>query len=131
MEWMLDIQLGRRNLSPIQRIAVAEKYRPLYEKEAKERQSEYYGNQYDKKSGLTEKLPQVQNSKERNPTTDKKLADIADVSTDTYSKGKKILDSNNEEVKEKVLSGEMSINAGYKELTQSKEEKISVQSGLI
>ena len=36
MEWMLDIQLGRRNLSPIQRIAVAEKYRPIYEKIAKE-----------------------------------------------------------------------------------------------
>lgn len=36
MEWMLDIQLGRRNLSPIQRIAVAEKYRPIYEKQAKE-----------------------------------------------------------------------------------------------
>ena len=39
MEWMLDIQLGRRNLSPIQRIAVAEKYRPIYEKQAKENQS--------------------------------------------------------------------------------------------
>lgn len=25
MEWMLDIQLGRRNLSPIQRIAITEK----------------------------------------------------------------------------------------------------------
>lgn len=71
---MLDIQLGRRNLSPIQRIAVAEKYRPLYEKQAKEQQSKYYGNQYDKKSGLTEKLPQVQNGKERNPTTDKKIS---------------------------------------------------------
>ena len=34
MEWMLDIQLGRRNLTPIQRIAVAEKYRPIYEKQA-------------------------------------------------------------------------------------------------
>ena len=42
-----------------------------------------------------------------------KLAETAGVSTDTYSKGKKILDSDNEEVKEKVLSGEMSINAGY------------------
>ena len=38
MRWMLDIQLGRRNLSPIQRIAVAEKYRPIYEKEARENQ---------------------------------------------------------------------------------------------
>ena len=35
MEWMLDIQLGRRNLSPIQRIAVTEKYRPIYEKKQK------------------------------------------------------------------------------------------------
>lgn len=31
MERLLDIQLGRRNLSPIQRIVVAEKYRPIYE----------------------------------------------------------------------------------------------------
>lgn len=38
MEWMLDIQLGRRNLSPIQRIAITEKYRPIYEKEARENQ---------------------------------------------------------------------------------------------
>lgn len=52
IEWMFDIQLGRRNLSPIQRIAVAEKYRPLYEKQAKEQQSKYYGNQYDKKVDL-------------------------------------------------------------------------------
>lgn len=35
---MPDIQLGRRNLSPIQRIAVAEKYRPFYEKKAKQEQ---------------------------------------------------------------------------------------------
>lgn len=35
---MLDIQLGRRNLSPIQRIAIAEKYRPIYEKQARENQ---------------------------------------------------------------------------------------------
>lgn len=116
MKWMLDIQLGRRNLSPIQRIAVAEKYRPIYEKQAKANQSEYYGNQYDKKNGLTENLPQVQLKKERNPTTDKKLADIADVSEKTYRMGKKILGSGNEEVKEKVLSGEMSINAGYNKI---------------
>jgi hypothetical protein len=43
MEWMLDIQLGRRNLSPIQRIAVAEKYRPIYEKQAKENMKQATG----------------------------------------------------------------------------------------
>ena len=114
MEWMLDIQLGRRNLSPIQRIAVAEKYRPIYEKQAKERQAEYHGNQYDKKnvkSGLTENLPQVQ--KERNPTTDKYLSDIADVSDKSYRMGAKILNSDNEDLKQRVLSGETAINTDY------------------
>lgn len=131
MKWMLDIQLGRRNLSPIQRIAVAEKYRPMYEKEAKANQSEYYGNQYDKKSGLTENLPQVQSKKERNPTTNKKLADIADVSEKTYRMGAKILNSDDEDLKQRVKSGETSISAGYKELigkTSNKKENINNES---
>ena len=113
---MLDIQLGRRNLSPIQRIAVAEKYRPIYEKQAKEKQSEYHGNQYDTKRGLTVKLPQVQNKKERNPTTDKKLSDITGVSEKTYRMGAKVLNLDNEDIKQRVLSSEASISAGYKEL---------------
>lgn len=104
MEWMLDIQLGRRNLSPIQRIAVAEKYRPLYEKEARDNQSKAgkeYGNGGTK---LTANLPQAldQDKKERNPTTDKKLADIADVSEKTYRMGAKILNSDNEDLKKRV-----------------------------
>lgn len=79
---MLDIQLGRRNLSPIQRISVAEKYRPIYEKQAKENQSKAgkeYGNGGTK---LAENLPQPLNEtkKDRNPTTDSKLASIAGVS---------------------------------------------------
>ena len=129
MRWMLDIQLGRRNLSPIQRIAVAEKYRPLYEKEARNNQSKAgkeYGNGGTK---LTANLPQAldQDKKERNPTTDKKLADIADVSEKTYRMGAKILNSNNEDLKKRVQTGETSISAGYKELTQCKNEKNQIQ----
>lgn len=45
-----------------------------------------------------------------------KLASVAGVSGKTYSMGKKILDSDNETLKQEVLSGEKSINAGYKEL---------------
>lgn len=119
MEWMLDIQLGRRNLSPIQRIAVAEKYRPIYERQAKENQ----GTRNDLKPNFTANLPQSSNKQERNPTTDKKLSDIAGVSEKTYRMGAKVLNSNNEDVKQRVLSGETSISAGYKELTQSKKEE--------
>ena len=102
MEWMLDIQLGRRNLSPVQRIAVAEKYRPIYEKQAKENQSLGGG---DKKSDEY-KITGFQNSEKAfSPVnTTKKLAQTAGVSTDTYSKGKKILDSDNEKLKKEVSS---------------------------
>lgn len=33
---MIDTQLGRRNLTPIQKIAITEKYRKIYEEKAKE-----------------------------------------------------------------------------------------------
>ena len=125
MEWMLDIQLGRRNLSPIQRIAIAEKYRSLYEKQAL----------INKQNAMSKARRNNQNNKgeqfSQNSTTTvnpqnkidvrAKLATTAGVSTDTYSKGAKILNSDNEKVKNAVLSGEMSINAGYKELVSKKE----------
>lgn len=126
MRWMLDIQLGRRNLSPIQRIAITEKYRPIYERQAQENQSKAGGDKKSenyKKSVVTNSSQVISNDKERNPTVRKILSDAAGVSEDTYSKGKKILDSNNETLKQEVLSGEKSINAGYRELTQGKNEK--------
>lgn len=101
---MSSHQLGRRNLSPIQRIAVAEKYRPIYEKQAKENLVKA-GNNY----GVGKNKKPFQKSE--NPiapiNTTKKLAKTAGVSTDTYSKGKKILDSDNERLKKEVLSGEI------------------------
>lgn len=94
-----------RNLSPIQRIAVAEKYRPIYEKQARENQSKAgkeYGNGGSK---LTVNLPQASTNtnKDRNPTTDKKLANIAGVSEKTYRMGAKVINSENEDIKQRVL----------------------------
>ena len=122
MEWMLDIQLGRRNLSPIQRIAVAEKYRPIYERQAQKNLEEG-----GRKGGLVSANKPLVNLPNPSSMIDKidvreKLASVAGVSGKTYSMGKKILDSDNEPLKQEVLSGEKSINAGYKELTQSKQE---------
>lgn len=51
-----------------------------------------------------------------------KLAETANVSTDTYSKGKKILDSDNNEVKNAVLSGDMSIHVGYNKIREMEKE---------
>jgi len=99
MEWMLDIQLGRRNLSPIQRIAIAEKYRGIYEKQARERQ----GTRTDLQNNIEPNLAQSKPDNRVNT----KLAEVANVGKETYRMGAKILNSDNEEVKEKVLSGEM------------------------
>ena len=117
MEWMLDIQLGRRNLTPIQKIAITEKYRPIYEKQAKENQLSGLKNQ---NNNVLVNLPKRQ----VNPiNTSEKLSSIANVSEKTYRMGAKILNSDNEKLKQEVLSGEKSINAGYKELTGKKENK--------
>ena len=115
MEWMLDIQLGRRNLSPIQRIAVAEKYRPIYEKMAKENLRLATGGdrkstEYMKDQGLPN-LVKVENTID----TTQRLAKIAGVGKETYRMGAKVLNSDNEDVKKRVMSGETSISAGYKE----------------
>lgn len=115
MEWMLDIQLGRRNLSPIQRIAVAEKYRPIYEKMAKENKQAAMmearkNNTYNKNEQFLVNLPETVST-----NTSEKLAQMAGVSRTTYRMGAKVLNSDNEDVKNRVLSGETSISAGYRE----------------
>lgn len=121
MEWMLDVQLGRRNLSPIQRIAITEKYRPIYEKQAKENQlSGLKQNQSSVLVNLPKRIESI--------NTSEKLASVAGVSEKTYRMGAKILNSDNEEVKEKVLSGEMSINAGYNKIRENTKQKENISN---
>ena len=87
MEWMLDIQLGRRNLSPIQRIAVAEKYRPIYEKQAKERQATSTGGVNPQ---LTQNFVEADKNKKRSENeTNAKLAKVANVNRETYRQAKR------------------------------------------
>ena len=111
IQWMIRAQLGRRNLSPIQRIAIAEKYRSIYTKQARQNKS---ANGGDKKSELKNSATPI--SPKNKIDVRAKLAETANVSTDTYTKGKKILDSQNEELIHQVESGEKSINKAYQEI---------------
>lgn len=52
-----------------------------------------------------------------------KLAELANVSTDTYSRGKKILDSGNKELIEQTLKGQKTINKAYNELKASQKKE--------
>ena len=109
MEWMLDIQLGRRNLSPIQRIAVAEKYRPIYERQAKENQ----GRRNDLNENIPQNLGECNKKKQaKDREVNSQLAKMANVNPETYRQAKRVLDSDDEELKTRVLSGKTSISAG-------------------
>ena len=124
MRWMLDIQLGRRNLTPIQRISVAEKHRALFEAQAKEKQlRNLKQNQSDT---VPPEMVERSTSKSRiENETNSKLAAIAGVKRETYRMGSKILNSDNDELKQRVLSGKTSITAGYKELQNKNKPKVN------
>lgn len=126
IQWMIDTQLGRRNLTPIQRIAIAEKYRPIIEKKAKE-------NKIKSAEMTNEKLGNTvcQNSDKpiiQKVDTKKELSKIANVSYDTYYKGKRILDSDNEEIKDKLKNKEISINKAYNQLFKKENKKIETDN---
>ena len=118
MRWMLDIQLGRRNLTPIQKIAATEKYRPIYEKQARENQLSGL------KNVVLTNLSKRDSSVNSAIDTTQELANIAGVSRTTYRMGAKILNSDDEELKQRVMSGETKISTGYKELQSKNKQKV-------
>tara|TARA_R100001015_G_C4620740_1_gene177762 strand:+ start:50 stop:1186 length:1137 start_codon:yes stop_codon:yes gene_type:complete len=117
-EWMILNQFGRRNLSNYQRSVLALQLEEVFSKKAKE-------NQKGGQGGLLLK----QNSSEANPIeTRNELAKVANVSHDTIAKVKKIQEKATEEVKAKLSTGEVSINAAYQDIKkeEKKEERIEV-----
>ena len=107
-EWMILNQFGRRNLSNYQRSVLALELEEVFSKKAKENQ----GKRNDIKQISAESKP---------IETRNELSKVASVSHDTISKVKKIQEKAPEEVKAKLATGEVSINAAYKEI--KKEEK--------
>lgn len=95
----------------------------MYEKQAKENLSKA-GQEYG--VGKEKPLANLPNPIIEPISTRQKLAEVAGVGEKTYAMGSKILQSNNEDIKEKVLSGEMSINAGYNAIKPQKKAEESV-----
>jgi len=112
-EWMILNQLGRRNLSNYDRSILALQITDMFIKKAKENlksSGENYGKGCQKSDKAIDKID-----------TKKELAKVANVSHDTIAKVKKIQEKAPEEIKAKLRTGEVSINAAYKEI--KKEEK--------
>ena len=116
MEWMINTQLGRRNLPPAQRLAVMNKFKKKIQEQAKENMS--IGGSSDKKGS-----PNGETLIKKQTHTDKELAKMAGVGTGTVARFNKVMNSDDEELKKKVLANEVSINAGYEKIKKSEKEK--------
>lgn len=83
MEWMINTQLGRRNLPPQQRIAVVKKFEKKIQDQAKAKLIEsgkLYGENHPKDKSLS---PNGETLLDRKIHTDKELAKMAGVGTGT------------------------------------------------
>ena len=109
-EWMILNQFGRRNLSNYQRSVLALQLEDVFKSKAKENLVK--GGKISQE-GLQISAKAVDTRKE--------LSKVAAVSHDTIAKVKKIQEKAPEEIKAKLSTGEVSINAAYKEI--KKEEK--------
>jgi len=108
-EWMILNQFGRRNLSAYQRSVLALELEYVFKAKAKE------------KERIRKTTSQKSDESLKEVSTKKELSKVAAVSHDTIAKVKKIQEKAPEEVKAKLRTGEVSINAAYKEI--KKEEK--------
>lgn len=107
-EWMILNQFGRRNLSNYQRSVLALELEEVFSKKAKENLGR---NQYST----------LVNSPKSKIDTRKELSKVASVGEQIIARVKVIEEKAPEEVKAKLRTGEVSINAAYKEI--KKEEK--------
>lgn len=104
-QWMLEQQLGRRNLSEAERYEIVQKFKSVFEKRAKE-------NQSSGGKGLSN-LPKV--------NTRKEMAKAVGVSEGTYQKMDKVMQSDNEELKQQLREKKVSVDKAYKEIKNTNQ----------
>ena len=104
--WIIERQLARRNLTKYQKSKLAIVYEPILKEQAKEKQIQ----------AGREKLPQKSSEAPKDRETRNKVAEIAGVSHDTIAKVKKIEDAADDDLKEQLEEGKISINKAYNSL---------------
>lgn len=121
MEWMINTQLGRRNLPPAQRLAVMDKFKKKIQEQAKENMS--IGGSSDKKVS-----PNGETLIKKQTHTDKEIAKMAGVGTGTVARFSKIMNSNNEDIKQRVLPKKHQLVLVTKNLCKFNRYKIKYYS---
>ena len=123
--WIIDNQLGKRNLVPYDKVILQDKKRHILAEQAKEKRNEgnAKGGKSDKKSCPTSQTRQ----EKRENSTDYKIAKAADTSEDTVRKVRAIRDSGNQKLIDDVRSGETTINGAYQQIHPKKTNPASLR----
>ena len=113
--WMIQTQLGRRNLTTYQKGELALRFEPLMMIKAREHQGERTDLQ-----NIGQNSARCEQGKTHRASH--KIADIAGVSHDTIKKVKKLAASADDETKQRLRRGDISINKAYTALMQKEHD---------
>lgn len=122
IQWMIRAQLGRRNLNDAQKIKLVEEFRPILEKQAKERQGARNG-----KTNFPPTLGEGKKTNKHDNEVTSQIAKLAGTGKENVRKVEKVLKSDQEEIKDDMLSGKLSINAAHKELQRLEREGRAIE----
>ena len=128
--WVVENQLGRRNVSDFAKCELVLHLEPKLREEAKRRQG-WRKNEADLPQNSAERgekggdLPQKSAERDRQKETREILSKMAGVSRDTLTKVKKLLESAPSETLEQLRTGDLSVNKAYTLLFKPDEERTS------
>lgn len=105
-QWMLEQQLGRKNLSEAEKYEIVQRFKIVIKQKAKE-------NQSSGGKGLSN-LSKV--------NTRKEMAKAVGVSEGTYQKMERVMQSDNEELKQKLRKKKISVDKAYQEVNNKKKQ---------
>lgn len=114
-QWMIKNQFGRRNLQKYQRSVLALALEDLYKEKIQKEKSQKISH-YRK----TGEISQISEKPDRY----KEIGTLANVSHDTIAKVKVIEAKAAPEIKQKLSTGEVSINQVYQEIKKEEKQKV-------
>lgn len=93
MEWMINTQLGRRNLPPAQRISVVDKFKKKIQEQAAMNKSDAIAESNKKRTSNVLQMEKDETNKKERIHTDKELAKMAGVGTGTIARYSRVMNS--------------------------------------
>lgn len=126
MDWMLTHQLSSKNLSAGEKLAMTEEFKKEVTLENEKKRKETEGRPLKKNcTPIGVQFPD--DTRPRSETwTDAQTAKKAGVGVGTVARYNRVMNSNDESLKEKVNSGELTVNKAYEEIRKKEVRKCRV-----